>query len=207
MIVIGAKGHAKEVLELLINKFQSQELYFFDNVSKEIPDKFMNKFTIIKSLEKVPHLFESDKRFISGIGNPIARRSVVEKFLSLGGNYQTIISDKALIGSFEVEIGNGCNIMSQVFISNSVSIGQGCLINKGASIHHDVVIGNYCDISPMATILGRVTIGDNVLIGAGAVVLPDIIIGNNTIIGASSVVTKDVNESQVVYGNPAKPKS
>lgn len=50
----------------------------------------------------------------------------------------------------------------------------------------------------------RTIIGDNVFLGANAVILPGVIVGNNSIVGAGSVVTKNVPESAVVAGNPAK---
>lgn len=37
-------------------------------------------------------------------------------------------------------------------------------------------------------------------------VLPRIKIGKNVAIGAGSVVTKDINDNQIVYGNPARLK-
>lgn len=50
----------------------------------------------------------------------------------------------------------------------------------------------------------KVKIGDNVFVGANAVILPGINIGDGAIIGAGAIVTKDVPESVVVAGNPAK---
>jgi len=41
-------------------------------------------------------------------------------------------------------------------------------------------------------------------IGANATILPGVTIGKNAMIGAGSVVTKDVPESTLVYGNPAR---
>lgn len=206
MIVIGAKGHAKEVLEILYQNGETQNLSFFDNVSNELSDQLFNQYPIIKSLDEARQILLQVDSFASAIGNPFLREKIVNKFMSIGGQYKTIVSCNAHVGNFDVEIGDGCNIMSNVFISNSVKIGRSCLINQGASIHHDVTIGNFCDISPNASILGRVSIGDFVSIGAGAILLPDILIEDNTIIGAGSVVNENVLKGQTVFGNPAKTK-
>ena len=49
------------------------------------------------------------------------------------------------------------------------------------------------------------SVGSDVWIGASVIILPGCkVIGNGAVIGAGSVVTKDVNEFEVVAGNPAK---
>ena len=42
------------------------------------------------------------------------------------------------------------------------------------------------------------------MIGAGATILPRIKIGRNVVIGAGAVVTKDIPDSVVAFGSPAK---
>ncbi|WP_203624022.1 MULTISPECIES: sugar O-acetyltransferase [unclassified Lacticaseibacillus] len=49
-----------------------------------------------------------------------------------------------------------------------------------------------------------ITIGDNVWFGGECTVLPGVTIGSNVVIGAGAVVTKDVPDSVVVVGNPAR---
>lgn len=206
MIVIGAKGHAKEVLEICLELGLKEDLFFFDNINLDTPRMMFNTFPVLSTFEEVKEKLKSDTSFISAIGNPKLRKRIVNQFLEIGGNYKSIISKTAQIGGYEVAIDDGCNIMSNVYVSNSVSIGKGCLINKGASIHHDVSLGHYCDISPGAIILGRVKIGDHVSIGAGAIILPDINIGDNVTVGAGSVVTKNVESGNIIVGVPGKKK-
>ncbi len=48
-------------------------------------------------------------------------------------------------------------------------------------------------------------IGNDVWIGYGAIILPGVTyIGNGSVIGAGSVVTKNVNDFEIVAGNPAR---
>lgn len=50
-----------------------------------------------------------------------------------------------------------------------------------------------------------VTIGNNVWIGSNAVILPGVTIGDNAVIAAGAVVSRDVGESMLVGGVPARP--
>ncbi|UPS90548.1 NeuD/PglB/VioB family sugar acetyltransferase [Bizionia sp. M204] len=205
MIVLGAKGHAKDVL-VVLNETTTVEtaLSFFDDYTKPEEALFLGKYPILHSLSAID--FSSNPHFVSAIGTPHLRKQMVEKFRKAGGIYQTLISKHAIIGALDVQIGQGSNIMPFVFISNSVQIGEGCLINTSAHIHHDVKIGNYCDVSPGAKILGRVTVGNNCNIGSGAIILPNIILGDNVTVGAGSVVVENCLTENTIVGIPGKLK-
>ena len=85
-----------------------------------------------------------------------------------------------------------------------VRIGKNCLIGPRVSI---MTATHPVDADERATGLefGKgITIGDNVWIGAGAIINPGVSIGNNVTIASGSVVTKDVADSTVVAGAPAK---
>jgi len=205
MIVIGAKGFAKEVLEELLLKNETKDLVFYDDVNNNIPTKLFDEFLILKSLSDAKKYFSSiENKFTIGIGNPTLREKLYNKFSSIGGELTSVISNKASIGSYGVTIGNGSVILSSAQISNSTSIGKGCIVYYNAIITHDCVLGDFVEVSPNATILGRTTIGNFTQIGANATILPDVTIGNNVIIGAGAVVINDVPSNVTVVGNPAK---
>lgn len=205
MIIIGAKGLAKELLAALSWDQYSGELYFFDNVSNDIPDKLFNKFEVIKSWEDLNSYFSKHgSDFILGVGGPKTRFLLTKKVIDEGGVLNSYISKRANIGNYGIEIGEGVCILPNATITCDVRIGAGTLINKNVIISHDVVIGDFCEISPGATVLGRAEIGDYTFIGAGAIILPDVKVGKNCIVGAGAVVTKAVPDNSVVVGIPAK---
>jgi ABC-type polysaccharide/polyol phosphate transport system ATPase subunit/acetyltransferase-like isoleucine patch superfamily enzyme len=51
---------------------------------------------------------------------------------------------------------------------------------------------------------GDISIGNDVWIGYGTIIMPGIKIGDGAVIGAGSVVTKNVDDYEVVAGNPAR---
>lgn len=204
MLVIGAKGMAKELLELLLGemRLKENEIVFYDDINTE--DEFLyNKFKIIKNINAAINYFASeDKRFSLGLGNPILRKQMAEKFMALGGELTSVISTSAKVGSFNTTISKGCQIMQGVIITNDVYLGEGVLVNLNSTISHDCIIGDYTEIACNVSIPGRCSIGKNVFIGSNATLMPDISIGDNSIIGAGTVVIKDVPANVRVVGNP-----
>jgi sugar O-acyltransferase (sialic acid O-acetyltransferase NeuD family) len=205
MLIVGAKGFAKEVLEICHQNGELQDLVFFDDVSSDIGDTLYNTFPILKSIEEAKNYFNTiDNRFTIGIGNPQLRKKMYDKFSSIGGVYTSTISKNAIIGNYEVNIDEGSNIMTNVVITNDVLIGKGVIINQISSIGHDVKIGDFTEICPNVSISGNCKLGENVFIGTGAIILPKVTIGDNSIIGAGAVVSKDIPANSVAVGIPAK---
>jgi sugar O-acyltransferase, sialic acid O-acetyltransferase NeuD family len=204
MVVVGAKGHALEILDLLINNNYDSDIFFFDNLSQTSEITSINRFPILKSEEELLQQFKKNNFFVLGTGNPQVRKKMANYCILLGGSIQSAISGDAYISSLNVSLGKGLNIMHKVIIQPEVIIGAGSLINSCAVIHHQTQIGEYCEICPGAIITGNVQIGNNTLVGAGAVILPGIKIGNNVMVGAGAIVTKDIPDNLTVAGNPAK---
>jgi sugar O-acyltransferase (sialic acid O-acetyltransferase NeuD family) len=205
MIIIGAKGFAKEVLEVLHELNQLENLVFYDDVNVDIQDELFGQFKVLKSLEAAKSHFEKvDNRFTIGIGNPVLRKSLNDKFTELGGVFTSTISPFARIGHYGNSIDIGCNIMSGVVITNDIKIKEGVLINLNCTVGHDCVIGEFVEMSPGVHISGNCTIGSYSVFGTNATVLPKINVGKNVIVGAGSVVTKDIPDNCVAVGIPAK---
>jgi sugar O-acyltransferase (sialic acid O-acetyltransferase NeuD family) len=203
MLIAGASRHAKEVLDL-VEKNNQKEVFFFDDYSSTI-QSFFSDFTVFRDLESLKsHFNMNDKQFVLGIGNPISRFKVEKKIIDIGGILSSVLSPNADIGRREVYIGQGVNIMSFVYIGNSVQIGKSALINCHSSIHHDARVGEYSEVSPHACLLGGAEIGAFTSVGSHAVIFPNVKVGVNCQIGAGSVVRMDIPDNSVVYGVPGK---
>jgi len=172
MLIVGAKGFAKELLDVFFTLGQTENIVFFDNVSKEVPDLLFNQFLVLKTKEEVKsNFFHQDNHFVLGLGNPHFRSQMTLLFESWGGILTSIISPAANIGNFDVTIGAGATILAQSTISNTTYIGKGLLMYSNAIITHDCVLGDFVELSPGATLLGHCYIGAHSHIGANATVL------------------------------------
>ncbi|MGD0615320.1 MAG: acyltransferase [Verrucomicrobiota bacterium] len=121
--------------------------------------------------------------------------------------YGCTIGDDCFIGPFVeiqrgVVIGKRCRIQSHAFLCELVAIGDDCFISHGAMFINDLfATGGPAKGRPD---LWRSTrIGNRVSVGTNATILP-VVICDHVVIGAGAVVTKDIKESGIYAGNPAR---
>jgi len=201
MLIAGAKGFAKQILDVLFQLGLEKETAFFDDYDPYLLNLY--EFEVLKNEEMVMRYFEKNgNSFSIGVGNPKTRYLMKSKLESVGGNLVSIISPLARIAR-EAHIGNGVSILTGALIENDAQLGEGVLINVNATVCHDCQIGNYVEISPGAVITGGCKIGDFSFIGAGAVLTPQVSVGANVVIGAGAVVTKNVEDNVLAVGIPA----
>jgi len=121
--------------------------------------------------------------------------------------YEITTGDNCFIGPFceiqkGVVIGNNTKIQSHSFICELVTIGNNCFISHGVMFINDLFqIGK--PAGGDASKWKSTQIGNDVSIGTNATILP-VSICDNVVIGAGSVVTKNITESGIYVGNPAK---
>lgn len=205
MLIIGAKGLAKEVLEIFHQKNELEGIFFYDDISTDLPEKLYGQFEVIKNMDDVIGLFKNDNRFTIGIGNPRLRKMMLEKFMNAGGQVVSAISPFAHIGSYQTNIADGSIVMAGTVITNNVTIGRICLVNPNCVISHDSTIRDNVEISPGVKITGHCYVDEGCSIGTGAILLPKVRLGKNVTVGAGAVVTKNVADGLTVVGIPAKP--
>jgi len=204
IILVGGGGHCKACIDVIEceGKFRIAGIVDF----KEKVGRLVLGYRIIASDENLADLAKEYKNFLITIGHiksPAKRIELYKLLNSFNVNFPVIISPLAYVSKYSF-VGKGTIIMHNAIVNSGVRVGVNCIINSKALLEHDVKIGDHCHISTGAIINGGSQIGDFSFIGSGAIILNGVTIPANTIVGAGAVVVKDIRESGVYVGNPAR---
>lgn len=205
LLLIGAGGHCKVIVDLLLQSKEYQIAGIIDleeRVGENVlgvpivgTDLDMSKFF----KKGIKHCFIS----VGSVGYSNLRAKLYGLARKVGFIFPNLIHPLALV-SLQAALGDGNYIAPGVIINAGTQIGNICILNTGTIIEHDCKLGNFVHLSPAAVLSGGVTIGDYSYIGAGSVVIQGLKVGTRAIVGAGSVVTKNVRSGMVVYGNPCR---
>lgn len=207
VIGIGAGGHAKVLLDILLTQEQYSIIGLLD-ADSGIWRSSVFGVTILGGDAELDILIAEKNitAFFLGVGAVKSlkhRRKLYENAIKKRLIPVDVIHSSAQISSHAV-LGSGVSVMAGAIINASSRIGENVIINTGSIVEHDCVIGSHVHIATGARLAGCVEIGDESMIGAGSVIRQGIKIGNRAVVGAGAVVVKDVPDDCLVVGNPAK---
>ena len=144
MILYGASGHAKVIIDILEANGQKIDFIVDDNPA----------LTELLGYEVRRNSGEYDEAIIS-IGSCEIRKKVVEGLKV--GKYATSVHPSAVV-SPRATIADGTVVMQGAIVQSCAKIGKHCIVNTGASVDHDCEIGDFVHVAPHATVLGGVKV-------------------------------------------------
>ena len=206
IVIVGAGGHARVLLDSVRAAGHSQVLGFCDAHS-ELHGLNLHGVPVIGDDEALLRMYQPDAvMLVNGLGSvgDCARRmQVFERFKVYGYKFANVIHPTAYIAS-EVKLGEGVQIMAGALVQTSASLGDNVLLNSQALVEHNCRISNHVHIASGAVVAGLVHIGQASHIGCGATVIQGISIGPRVLVAAGAVVVKDVARDSTVMGVPAR---
>lgn len=161
-------------------------------------------------LKKIQELYrqlriEKKKSFNRSLsfGDYFTDRWEKAKFLGFGKG-SSVYDNVLVLG--KVKVGENTWVGPNVILDGSggLTIGSNCAISPGVQIYSHDSVKRTLSGGTKPIELAETIIGDNTHIGPNVVILKGVKIGNRVVVAAGSVVTKDVPDSVIVGGTPAK---
>jgi sugar O-acyltransferase (sialic acid O-acetyltransferase NeuD family) len=192
--IIGAGGFAREVYHILSKEIQHNLVFFVEDQWYDVTDERTKPLSLFD-----PFSYQ----VVVAIGDPMVRKRIVNN-LPIETKFFSVIHPSVIILSSDVEIGEGSIICSGSILTTNITIGKHTHLNLQTTVGHDTVIGDFFTTAPGAKISGNCKIGECVYVGTNASIREKIKISDSVVVGMNSAVVKDIDDSGVYVGLPAK---
>ena len=204
-LIIGAGGHAREVLWLARRCLdRSVRLRIAVESQWDAPSELDGiKVEPIEAI--LPNVNGID--YVVAIGKSSARERIAETLDSAGGAGAVLI-DPSVQLSDRVTLGSGSIIFANSVLTCDITVGRHVHINSGCLVHHDVKLGDFATLSPGVRIAGNVKVEQHSFLGIGATITngtgtSPLVIGKRAIVAAGACVIGSVEADSMVAGVPA----
>jgi len=197
IVICGFGGHARSVADVACSLGIANLIFVDENAAD---GETFYGFPVYKNFpEQLPEGWAA----FPASGNNATRLSQIAMLEEWHWPVYTIISATATIG-INTTVGAGTFIGHHSHVGPNTTIGKGCIMNTGSITEHDCNVGDFTHISIGARIAGKTRIGSHCFIGAGSVVIDGIKVTNKVTLGANGCIVKDIDESGVYVGTPAR---
>lgn len=201
ILVLGAGGHGKAVLDLLLAHGGWRAAGVVDAAPKVTT---LLGLPVLGDESRLAALAASGiAQAHAAIGHNGQRIAAASRLAAAGFALPALIHPAAIVGH-GAAVEEGTAILARAVIGPDARIGRLVLVNTGAIVEHDCVVEEAAHIAPGAILTGGVRIGRAAMIGAGAVIRPGTSIGAGAVIGAGAAVLADVPPGATVAGVPAR---
>lgn len=204
VMVVGAGGHAKVVIDVL-RAAGHEVLALFDDDASRHGQLFRGVPVVGGSADVVAHAAGAGLRhFLVAIGHNRARLDIGGRLEAAGLVGLAAVHPSAVLAP-GVILGPGTVVMPGACINADTCIGAHGIVNTGARVDHDCVLGAGVHLAPGVVLCGNVSVGELAFVGAGTTVIPGMRIGARASVGAASAVVRPVADDSKVRGVPARP--
>jgi sugar O-acyltransferase (sialic acid O-acetyltransferase NeuD family) len=206
VIIIGGSGAAIVIGEAINDakeKFNAKAEFI--GLLNDADDEIRG-YPVLGKLKDVKKFIDKGYKFLFTIYKMGGQPERIKLFKSLNippENLFTFIHPLAFV-SPSVSLDSGCVVMPNASISAGTKIGVCSLIMSNTSIGHDNKINDHCFFTANSCVGSHVNIGTGVWVGMNATIRGKQKIGNYAAIGIGSILVKDVPDSELWLGSPAK---
>jgi acetyltransferase EpsM len=206
IVIYGAGGHGKAVLELIRAMGEHDSLGFVDDGlppgSLVLGEPVLGGEEVLAVLRTrgLAHAANA----VGGIGDVGSRVTVFERLARAGLHCPALVHPTAVIEP-SARLADGVQVFPHAYVGSEAEIGFGAIVNTSAVVSHDCRLGECANVSPGGLLAGGVQLGDRVLVGMGATLNLQVHVGAGARIGNSAVVKQDVPAGGVVRAGATWP--
>jgi sugar O-acyltransferase (sialic acid O-acetyltransferase NeuD family) len=202
-VIVGAGGHGRVVLDILVRAGQHKVVGFLDS-NPEVHGRRMDGVPILGDLNVLTNLQDQGVQgAVVAIGDNGVRRAFADEIETMGLELVNAIHPSANLAN-NVHLGRNVVVAAGALVCAHCQIGDSVILNTGCIVDHESMIGTAAHICPGARLAGRVTVEAGAFVGIGATVLQGLRIGCEGIVGGGAVVVRDVESMSTVVGVPAR---
>jgi sugar O-acyltransferase (sialic acid O-acetyltransferase NeuD family) len=204
VLILGAGGHGRVVLDILLQTGQHQVIGFLDN-NPNIHARRIDGIPVLGAIQDLAELARESNvaGVIVAIGDNGVRRGLAREVDAAGIDLINAVHPSAALAQ-NATLGRNVVIAAGVVVCAHCQIGDSVILNTGCIIDHQTMIGEGSHICPGVRIAGRVNVEPGTFIGIGATIIPKVTLGCECIIGAGAVVIDDIPPMATVIGVPAR---
>ena len=204
MVIVGAGGHGKVVLDVLRSAGLYKPIGFLD-ADPALTDSYVAGLPVLGSINAIGVLRKQRvRRAIVAIGDNTTRLHYAAMLEQDGIELVNAVHPAAFV-SPTATLGKNVVVGPLAAVATEAKVGDSVIVNTSAVVEHECVVGDGVHVCPSAALAGRVKVGRGAFIGAGARVIQCRTVGELATVGAGAVVVRDVPEFTTVVGVPARP--
>lgn len=203
VLIVGAGGHGRVVLEVLQAARQHRVLGFLD-ADEQMAGQTVLGVPVLGHPQHLLRLRGKARGAIVAVGDNRARVSYAQHLSSAGLELVSAVHPSAVV-SPSATLGRNVVVCAGAVIGTEARLADSVVVNTAAVVDHECEVGEGAHVAPMAALAGRVRVGAGAFIGLGARVIQCLTVGAHAVVGAGAVVIRDVPAESTVVGVPARP--
>lgn len=200
LLVIGAGGHAKSVLDLVLSLGRYGEIIFATNREGDAP---IPGFELVDERQLSPRTIRERFDAVAvAVGDNRARLGKVRSLSAAGVSLPALVHPRAHVSRL-ASLGEGTVVMAGAVVNAFASVGVGCIVNTCAVVEHECEVADGAHLSPGAVVAGGSSVGEGAWLCANAGMADHVSLPAWSTLAGGSFLRASVEEAGLYAGVPA----
>ena len=204
MIVLGAGGHARVLLDAL--RLQHCEPVGITDPDASLWGSTVLGVPVLGNDDRIQGFAPNEVALVNALGSVRGtrlRQTVWEQWRGHGYSFTGVRHLTAVVAA-SAHLAADVQVLAGSIVGAGAYVGRNSIVNTGAIVEHDCRVGQHVHLAPGVTLSGNVTVGDGSHLGTGCTVIQDVTIGEGCVVGAGAVVIGDLEPFTLAVGVPAR---